>query len=133
VSETGLFMVSLVVPSMDEGIAHFTNDWGFSIANDTHHASGHRWVEITTGGGARLRLVEAASDAERSVIGRQAGDRIAFFLRVKDFDAQVAKWRANGVMVSESERHEAYGRIIVMRDTFGNRWDVRESEELAGA
>jgi predicted enzyme related to lactoylglutathione lyase len=121
-------MVSLVVPDMDDGIAHFTNAWGFTLSRDDHHVSGHRWVEIAPEGGARLRLVQAATDEQRSVIGRQAGGRVAFFLKVVGFDEALARWTANGIEIVEPERREIYGRIVVMRDKFGNRWDVFDAE-----
>jgi uncharacterized glyoxalase superfamily protein PhnB len=119
-------MVSLVVPEMDDAIAHFTRDWEFSLANDTHHVSGHRWVEIAPDSGARLRLVEAKNEQQRSVIGRQAGGRVAFFLNVTRFDDSVARWAKNGIEIVEEPRVESYGRLVVLRDKYGNRWDVLE-------
>jgi predicted enzyme related to lactoylglutathione lyase len=123
-----LFMVSLVVPEMDDAIAHFTRDWGFSLACDSHHASGHRWVEIAPEGGARLRLVQAVTDEQRSVIGKQAGGCVGFFLKVAGFDAALARWEADGIEIVEAERRESYGRLVVLRDKYGNRWDVFDAE-----
>jgi uncharacterized glyoxalase superfamily protein PhnB len=120
-------MVTLVVPNMDEGISHFTADWGFSLTTDTRHISGHRWVEISAGSGARLRLVEAINDEQRSVIGRQAGGRVAFFLNVVGLEAAVERWAARGIKVSEPLRSESYGKVVVLRDKFGNRWDVLDA------
>ncbi len=119
-----LFMVSLVVPDMDDAIAHFTSDWGFALKCDSHHVSGHRWVEVAPEGGARLRLVLATTDEQHSIVGRQAGGRVAFFLKTTSFEVAVARWADNGIEIVEPERRESYGRIVVMRDKFGNRWDV---------
>jgi predicted enzyme related to lactoylglutathione lyase len=127
-SHASLFMVSLLVPDMDDGIAHFTHDWGFTLTKDTLHVSGHRWVEIAPDSGARLRLVEANSDEQRTVIGRQAGGRVAFFLDVSGFDNAVEHWAASGIEVVEQPRIESYGRIVVLRDKYGNRWDVLDAE-----
>jgi predicted enzyme related to lactoylglutathione lyase len=127
-SHATLFMVSLLVPDMDDGIAHFTHDWGFALTNDTHHVSGHRWVEIAPDGGARLRLVEAKGDEQHAMIGRQAGGRVAFFLDVSDFDRTVDHWAANGIEILEPPRVESYGKIVVLRDKYGNRWDVLDAE-----
>ncbi|ANY21295.1 Glyoxalase-like domain protein [Tsuneonella dongtanensis] len=127
-SAASLFMVTLVVPDMDDGIAHFTHDWGFALSADTRHVSGHRWVEIDPGHGARLRLVEATTDAHRAAIGNQAGGRVAFFLNIDDFDATIARWAANGVEIAEPAWTADYGRVAVMRDRFGNRWDVLDAQ-----
>ncbi len=41
--DVDLFMVTIVVPDMDDAIAHYTSDWGFSLAMDSRHESGHHW------------------------------------------------------------------------------------------
>ncbi len=123
-----LFMVSLVVPDMDDAIAHFTGDWGFALVNDNRHVSGHRWVEIAPSGGARLRLVEACNASEEAVIGRQAGGRVAFFVSSRDFDTDLNRLTKGGVQIAEAERHESYGRIVVLADKYGNCWDFIEAQ-----
>lgn len=128
-----LFMVTVVVPDMDEGIAHYVHDWGFSPLCDSRHVSGHRWVELAPDGGARIRLVEARNDRQRGVIGQQAGGAVAFFLRVEEFDSRISEWRAKGITITEAERVESYGRIIVLRDKFGNRWDVLDAQHADAA
>ena len=132
-SDVTLFMVTVVVPDMEESIAHFTQDWGFALTRDTIHVSGHRWVEVDPGGGARLRLVEAITDEHRSVIGRQAGGRVAFFLNLQDFDKTVAGWAENGIQIVEPPRTENYGRVVVLKDKFGNRWDALDAAWRAAA
>lgn len=117
-------MVTVMVPAMDDAIAHYVNDWGFALTTDGTHESGHRWVEVAPDGGTRLRLVEARTDAEHEVIGRQVAERVAFFIRVVHFDAAIARWHSRGIELAEPPRSEAYGRVAVLRDKFGNRWDV---------
>jgi predicted enzyme related to lactoylglutathione lyase len=132
-SDADLFMVTVVVPDMDDAIAHYTGVWGFALATDSRHESGHRWVVVDPGKGARLRLVEATTDAHRAVIGRQAGGRVAFFLNLTTFDATVSRWVASGVEIVEAERREPYGRIIVLSDKYGNRWDVFDAQVAVAA
>ena len=121
-------MVTLLVPEMDEAIDHFTKEWGFELAEDTRHASGHRWVEIDTGGLARLRLAEARSEAQRLATGNQSGDSVAFFLNISDFHQTTARWSETSIEVLEAPRDESYGRVIVVKDRFGNRWDVFDKD-----
>jgi hypothetical protein len=125
-----LAMVTLVVPDCDQAIAHYTYDWGFSVSVDTFHDSGKRWVEMTTNGGARLRLAQAQTDTQVAAIGRQTGGLVSFFLNTENFDADVAYWIARGIHCLEPERVETYGRIVVLADAYGNRWDVIEASNL---
>ncbi len=124
-------MVTIVVPEMNTAIAHYSGDWGFRPYVDSHHASGHRWVVVDPGSGAKLRLVEATNDTQIAVIGQQAGGRVAFFLNVEDIDVTVANWAANGIHIAEPERCESYGRIVVLQDAYGNLWDVIETQDAA--
>ena len=123
-----LFMVTVIVPAMDDAVAHYTRDWGFSLVADSSHVSGHRWVEIGTRGGMRLRLAEASDEAQRVSIGQQAGGRVAFFLRSHSFDVDVAQLQLNGITLLEPERTEQYGRVVVLADKYGNRWDLIEAQ-----
>jgi hypothetical protein len=124
-----LAMATLVVPDCDDAITHYTQDWGFSLAVDAHHASGKRWIELALNGGARLRLAQAQNEAQVASIGRQTGGLVSFFLHTPEFDADVAQWRARGITCLEQERLEDYGRIIVLADAYGNRWDVIETQQ----
>jgi hypothetical protein len=121
-------MVTLVVPAMDEAIEHFTNDWGFELLVDSLHGSGHRWVEISTGGLTRLRLAEARSEAQRRAIGQQTGEAVAFFLVIADFYLTIARWEDTGIQILEAPRDESYGRVVVVQDRYGNRWDVFDKD-----
>lgn len=124
-SGPALVMATVIVPEMDAAIAHYTGAWGFTLAVDDRHASGHRWIEIATGG-ARLRLAEARDEGDRAAIGRQAGTRVAFFLESRAFDADLTRLVAGGVTLLEPARRETYGRVAVLADAFGNRWDLIE-------
>jgi hypothetical protein len=124
----GLSMVTLVVPAMDEAIEHFTSDWGFELVEDSLHVSGHRWVELSTGGLARLRLAEARSEAQRRAIGNQTGEAVTFFLVIADFHQTIARWEDTDIEILEAPRDESYGRVVVVQDRYGNRWDVFDKD-----
>lgn len=116
--------LALVVPDYDAAIAFYVGVMGFRLAEDIDQ--GHkRWVTVAPpGGGARLVLARAETDAQTAAIGHQAGGRVFLFLQTDDFDRDHARMRAAGVDFEESPRHEPYGIVAVWRDPFGNRWDL---------
>ncbi len=128
-----LFMVSIMVPDMDDAIEHYTHDWGFTLVSDSRHLSGHRWVEVAPDGGAKLRLVEASNEEQREVIGRQVANRVAFFLNLVEFEATVARWANNGIQIAEPSRQESFGKVTVLKDKYGNRWDALDAETGFGS
>lgn len=127
--ETGarLGAISLVVPDYDEAIAFYVGKLRFALTEDTRLSDEKRWVTVCPpGGGCQLLLAQAATDEQRAVVGRQAGGRVFLFLRTDDFDRDHAEMTAAGVHFREAPRNEAYGRVAVWEDPFGNAWDLVE-------
>ena len=124
---TGLAMVTLVVNEYDEAIDYFVSTVGFLLIEDTPLSPEKRWVVLQTGQtGARLLLARAASDSQSRAVGNQTGGRVGFFLHTLTFDSDYARMRDAGVTFIESPRTEAYGRVVVFEDLYGNRWDLVE-------
>ena len=46
------------------------------------------------------------------------------FLKTDDFDADHERFTAAGVPFLETPRDEAYGKVAVFEDPFGNKWDL---------
>ncbi len=118
--------VALVVPDYDAAIAFYVDRLGFRLTEDIPQGD-KRWVTVEPpGGGCRLLLARAATPEQATVIGRQAGGRVGFFLDTDDFDRDHQAMLAAGVHFEEPPRREPYGIVAVWRDPFGNRWDLIE-------
>ncbi|TCD15939.1 VOC family protein [Oricola cellulosilytica] len=116
---------TLVVPDYDEAIGFYCGALGFELLEDTALPDGKRWVRVAPGpSGAALLLARADTDEQRNAIGNQTGGRVSFFLQTDDFDRDCARYAAAGVAFLEDPRQEAYGKVAVFRDPFGNKWDL---------
>jgi uncharacterized glyoxalase superfamily protein PhnB len=69
-------------------------------------------------------LAKAVGDRQIEAIGNQGGGRVWLFLQTDAFDPDYTRMRDNGVHFEEAPRDEAYGKVAVFRDPFGNRWDL---------
>ena len=118
--------VAVVVPEYDEAIAFYCGVLGFDLVEDTPLGDGKRWVVVRPAGpaGTALLLARADSGAQRGRIGDQTGGRVFLFLHTDDFAADHARLLAAGVRFPEPPRTEAYGKVAVFDDAFGNRWDM---------
>ncbi len=125
-----LGMLSLLVRDYDEAIAYYTQTLGFTLIEDTALNPTKRWVVVapSTESGARLLLAKAGSDTQQAYIGNQTGGRVFLFLYVSDFDATYTRYRSAGVRFIESPRQEAFGKVVVFEDLYGNRWDMIERQ-----
>jgi len=120
--------LSLLVPDYDEGIAHYVGQLGFELLEDTVLSPTKRWVMVRPeGGGPAFILARAATPEQEAAIGQQGGGRVWLFLETDSFDADYARMKNAGIHFEEAPRTEAYGKVAVFRDAFGNRWDLLET------
>jgi catechol 2,3-dioxygenase-like lactoylglutathione lyase family enzyme len=128
-----LFQFALLVRDYDEAIAWYTRALGWVLIEDTPRAPGKRWVVIGQPEGVQVLLARAADEAQAAHIGRQGGGRVWLFLRSADFDADYARLAVAGARFTETPRSEAYGRVVVFEDLYGNRWDLIGAPGVAAA
>ena len=120
--------VTLLVPGYDEAIAYYVGKLGFKLVEDTTLSATKRWVIVAPPGNGEtgLLLAQADSPDQRESIGNQAGGRVFLILKTDDFDRDFARFKQAGIEFLEAPRLEAYGKVAVFRDTFGNKWDLIE-------
>ena len=131
-----LDLVTFLVDDYDRAVDWFTRVLGFALVQDepasTDDGRPKRWVVVRPPtGGVGLLLAVADTPEQRAALGHQAGGRVAFFLRVTDFETRVDSMRAHGVHFEGEPRHEEYGRVVVFSDPYGNRWDLLGDAALA--
>tara|TARA_R110002051_G_scaffold259449_1_gene318780 strand:- start:4632 stop:5015 length:384 start_codon:yes stop_codon:yes gene_type:complete len=120
-----LFQTTILVRDYDEAIAWYRDQMGFALIGDTALSPDKRWVVMSPGeGGAEILLARAAGGEEQAAIGNQAGGRVLVFLQTDDFETDYTRMKAAGVEFIEAPRDEAYGRVVVLRDLYGNLWDL---------
>ena len=124
-------MTALLVDEYDRAISFFVDQLGFELVENTPLSPTKRWVVVApAGGGAALLLARAADDAQRAVVGRQAGGRVFLFLQTDNFARDHAAILARGVRFVEQPETEPYGEVAVFEDLYGNRWDLIEPRRL---
>ena len=118
--------LSLLVRDYDEAIDWYTRCLGFELAEDVDMGNGKRWVVIEPTGtrGAALLLAKAANPQQEAAIGNQSGGRVFLFLETDSFDRDHARMVGEGVNFREAPRSEAYGKVAVFEDLYGNAWDL---------
>ncbi|NEE01082.1 VOC family protein [Phytoactinopolyspora halotolerans] len=124
-----LHLVTIVVDEYDPAIEFFVDVLGFDLVEDspslTNDGRPKRWVVVRPPGGQTgILLAQADGPAQAAAVGNQAAGRVAFFLRVDDFDHAYERMVAAGVEFVTEPRTEPYGRVVVFLDVAGNRWDL---------
>lgn len=124
--------VSLLVREYDEAIEFYTTKLPFRLIEDTPQTSDKRWVRVRPPGpgGCDLILARAATPQQQERVGDQTGGRVFLFLYTDDFSRNYEAMKSKGIGFTEQPRQEAYGRVVVFRDLYGNRWDLVEKNSV---
>lgn len=122
-----LAYTSLLIDDYDVAVDHFTRVLGFVVLEDERISEQKRWIVVAPSAeGSALLLAKANTDEQRALIGKQGGGRVWLFLHTDDFDRDHARLQRNGIRFEETPREEAYGKVAVFVDRWGNRWDLVE-------
>ena len=123
-----LAMIALLVDDYDNALSFYVGKLGFEKKEDKRLSATKRWVTVVPPGAASgLLLARAADERQRAAIGNQSGGRVFLFLETDDFENDHIKYVRRGVNFVESPREEAYGKVAVFEDLYGNRWDLIQS------
>lgn len=124
-----LAAVALLVSDYDEAIACYTSKLGFELLEDTDLSAtqpGKRWVRVRPRGATETSflLARAVSTEQQAAVGNQSGGRVFLFLSTDDFERDYAQMSDAGVKWVRPPTVEAYGKVAVFEDLYGNQWDL---------
>ena len=120
-----LARIALVVSDYDEALDYYVGTLGFDVTEDSEVSAEKRWVVVTPPGSeCSLLLAKAKGADQKAAIGSQSGGRVFLFLHTDNFDGDYARYTEAGVDFIEDPRQEAYGKVVVFRDLYGNLWDL---------
>jgi catechol 2,3-dioxygenase-like lactoylglutathione lyase family enzyme len=124
-------MTTIVIDTYDRAISHYVDDLGFTLIEDTELTPEKRWVVVAPGeNGGKILLAQASGDAQISAIGNSTGGRVAFFLYTDNFDETYESYLARNIEFTETPRNESFGKVVVFKDIYGNKWDLIESKAV---
>ena len=120
--------IALVVDDYDRAITYYQDILGFELMEDTVMSETKRWVVMkpSKSGECSLLLAKASTPEQVSRIGNQTGGRVFLFLYTDDFDQFYARLIKGNVKIVRQPSVEAYGKVAVFEDLYGNLWDLIE-------
>lgn len=126
-----IVQISLVVRDYDEAIDFYVNKLHFHLVENTRLSETKRWVRVSPGGSDDfcLLLAKAVNDEQQSRIGNQAGGRVFLFLNTDDFERAYENLISHQIRVVRGPVTEAYGKVVVFEDLYGNLWDLIEPSD----
>lgn len=122
--------IALIVRDYDEAIAFYKEKLGFTLVEDRPIAN-KRWVLVAPRGrnSPCLLLARAVTPEQKSRIGNQTGGRVFLFLYTDNFEETYNLFEKNGIEFVQKPRDEDYGRVVVFKDLYGNKWDLIEKKK----
>jgi catechol 2,3-dioxygenase-like lactoylglutathione lyase family enzyme len=122
-------MIAIVIDDYDQAIAHYVNDLGFTLIEDTSLTPDKRWVVVAPSSqGARILIAKAVNEEQTRSIGNSTGGRVGFFLYTDSFQETYQRFLSRGIEFTETPRNESFGQVVVFKDKYGNKWDLIEEK-----
>ena len=123
--------IALVVKDYDEAIEFYTKKLHFDLIEDTILSPTKRFVRIAPKGSSNccLLLTKAKNEEQLSRVGNQAGSRVFLFLHTDDFERDYQNLIHHQIKIIRPRTEEAYGKVAVFEDLYGNLWDLVEPVE----
>ena len=120
-----LGLISVLVADYDEAIGFYTQKLGFELVEDSPQGD-KRWVVVRPKGATEtaILLAKASNELQTQQIGNQCGGRVFLFLETDNFDRDYAAMIANGIHFVREPATQAYGKVAVFEDLYGNLWDL---------
>ncbi len=121
--------IALVVNDYDKAIEFYTKKLNFVLLEDTKLSAEKRWVIVSPfGSECSILLAKANNEVQKVSIGNQTGGRVFLFLNTISFDEDYENLKCNNVEIIREPKVEAYGRVLVFSDLYGNLWDLIETK-----
>lgn len=123
-----LIHISILVNDYDEAIEFYTKKLDFELVTDERLTERKRWVLVKPKGQGDCSILLAKADGEKQkkFIGNQTGGRVFLFLSTDDFNRDFANLKKHNIKIVRDPADEAYGRVAVFEDLYGNKWDLIE-------
>ena len=118
--------IALLVADYDEAISFYVDKLHFDLIEDTALSETKRWVLVAPKGSQDFSLLLAKADGaiQKQSIGNQSGGRIFLFLNTDNFDRDYQNLKDNNIEIVREPKTEAYGKVLVFKDIYGNLWDL---------
>ena len=124
--EQSISHISLLVKDYDEAIEFYTKQLNFELVEDTKLSDTKRWVLVKPIGKGEccLLLAKATDEQQLKFVGNQSGGRVFLFLNTDDFERDYKNLISKKITIIREPSDEAYGRVLVFADLYGNKWDM---------
>ncbi len=118
--------IALLVADYDEAISFYVDKLHFDLIEDTALSETKRWVLVAPKGSLEFSLLLAKADGnfQKQSIGNQSGGRVFLFLNTDNFDRDYQNLKDNNIEIVREPKTEAYGKVLVFKDIYGNLWDL---------
>jgi catechol 2,3-dioxygenase-like lactoylglutathione lyase family enzyme len=127
--------VTVYVKNDDEALAFFTGKLGFKKKSDSAMGpGGPRWITVSPAGQPdfEVTLLNPATwfkGEDARIAAEQIGRQAMIIFASDDIEADHRALTAAGVTVDGAVRDLPWGRDIIFRDLYGNRYNLVESKE----
>src|SRR5437588_9586715 len=115
-------IISVLVLDQDAAIEFYTKKLGFQLLEDKTFGE-NRWVTIGLSGQQELTLALelASADADKAIVGKQAGSHALLAFDTSDCIADYKRMKSQGVKFLGEPQSGPWGTGVQLEDLYGNK------------
>jgi catechol 2,3-dioxygenase-like lactoylglutathione lyase family enzyme len=115
-------IVSVLVLDQDEAIEFYTKKLGFQLLEDKPFGES-RWVTVAwpSQREVTLALERASGDADKAIVGKQAGSHAFLGIDTSDCRAEYQRMKPLGVKFLGEPQSGPWGTGVQLEDLYGNK------------
>ncbi|MUK87781.1 glyoxalase [Ornithinibacillus sp. L9] len=120
--------IILFVNDKEEAKAFYTQKLGFIIRDEEEFSDNWNYLTVApqTNSEVVIELVEAETDEEKQLVGRQAAKQVFLMFKVDDIHQTYQKLKAKGVNFYGEPKEVPGGKGVCFEDLYGNKLDLFE-------
>ncbi|MFD2043097.1 VOC family protein [Ornithinibacillus salinisoli] len=120
--------IVLFVKDKEEAKSFYTQKLGFIIRDEEEFNEDWSYLTVAphTNSEVVIELVEAVTDEEKQLIGRQAAKQVFLMFKVDDINQTYESLKAKGVNFFGEPQEVPGGKGVCFEDLYGNKLDLFE-------
>ncbi len=118
--------LTLLVHDVDQAAHFYQTAFGWDLIEDQQVSPTKRIVRVAPKNTSVSFNLATPKAGDEDLVGRQSGQRVLGFMDTEDLDADLARFNAAGVTITDGPRTESFGRCVLVLDLVGNTWEFVE-------
>ncbi|MCK0472303.1 VOC family protein [Halalkalibacter sp. APA_J-10(15)] len=128
---TRAIQMTIFVRDRQKAKAFYTEKLGFTVRDEVEFSPGFHYLTVSPNKNNEtvIELVQANTEEEMKLIGKQAGEQIVIMFQSNDIEKDYLEMKGRGVVFHSAPQDVPGGKGAGFEDLYGNKYDLFQPEK----